>query len=188
MAYRNGTYVAFHAGGVTDPTASDIKYFNILKAWHSNDDIDFKFVNSHDKVYSVRDSSKLETLRRSLRERLNNSKNMLLIVGQQTRYDTDWVPFEITYALETCGLPIIAAYPDYTYITEPQYLAELWPKALANHIGAGTANVIHVPFQRQAVDTAIRRFNLSNQPSGGYDFWTASTQRGFGIPVPHSLK
>jgi len=28
MAYHNGTYVAFHAGGTTDPTASDIKYYN----------------------------------------------------------------------------------------------------------------------------------------------------------------
>ena len=31
MAYRNGTYVAFHAGGITDPTESDIKYYNLLK-------------------------------------------------------------------------------------------------------------------------------------------------------------
>ena len=37
MAYRNGTYVAFHAGGVTDPTKSDIKYYNLLKSWDAQD-------------------------------------------------------------------------------------------------------------------------------------------------------
>jgi hypothetical protein len=75
MAYRSGTYIAFHAGGTSDPTASDIKYYRMLKAWHEHDNIDFKFVNSHEKVASVRDSSTKETLRRSLKERLNNTKS-----------------------------------------------------------------------------------------------------------------
>ena len=30
-----------------------------------------------------------------LPERLRNSRNMVLIVGETTRFDTDWVPFEI---------------------------------------------------------------------------------------------
>ena len=41
MAYRNGTYIAFHAGGTNDPTASDIKNYRILKAWHEHDNIEF---------------------------------------------------------------------------------------------------------------------------------------------------
>ena len=32
MAYRNGVYVAFNGCNTTDPTQSDIKYFNIMKA------------------------------------------------------------------------------------------------------------------------------------------------------------
>ena len=52
-------------------------------------------IHSHDKASSVRDSSKRETLRRSLPERLRNSRNMVLIVGETTRFDTYWVPFEI---------------------------------------------------------------------------------------------
>lgn len=39
MAYRNGTYIAFHAEGKTDPTASDIKYYRMLKAWHEHDGV-----------------------------------------------------------------------------------------------------------------------------------------------------
>jgi hypothetical protein len=32
MTYRNGTYVAFHANKTKQPTESDIKYYNLLKA------------------------------------------------------------------------------------------------------------------------------------------------------------
>src|SRR5258706_15113466 len=105
MAYRSGTYVAFHAAGTSDPTDSDIKYYNLLKAWHKDDDNDFYFVNSHDKAAAVRDGSKRETHRRGLSERLRNSKNMVLILGKTTRFDTDWVPFESSYAVDTCEIP-----------------------------------------------------------------------------------
>ena len=55
-------YIAFHAEGKTDPTASDIKYYRLLKMWHEHDDVGFRFINSHDKVAAVRDTSKKETL------------------------------------------------------------------------------------------------------------------------------
>ena len=77
MAYRNGTYVAFHAGGTSDPTASDIKYYNTMKMWDANKTIDFKFTDSHDKTSAVRDSSKRATLERALMARLHDSKIQL---------------------------------------------------------------------------------------------------------------
>ena len=78
MAYRNGVYVAFNGCGTTDPTESDIKYFNLMKAWAENEDIDFSFSNSHDKTYAVMDSSLKATLKARLLERMRNSKSMLL--------------------------------------------------------------------------------------------------------------
>jgi hypothetical protein len=80
MAYRNGTYVAFHAGGTTDPTASDIRYYNTMKMWSPNKKVDFTLINSHEKTSVVRDSSSKKTLRRSLVTRLKNSKHMVLIL------------------------------------------------------------------------------------------------------------
>lgn len=102
MAYRNGTYVAFHAGGTSDPTVSDIKYYNTMKMWDANKRIDFSLINSHEKTSAVRDSSTRDTLRRALVTRLNNSKNMVLILTMGTKNDTDWVPFEIAYAVDNC--------------------------------------------------------------------------------------
>jgi hypothetical protein len=111
MAYRNGTYVAFHADGNNLPGGkSDIDYYRLLWAWNANKHHDFQIINTHEKFSAVRDSSKKVTLRAGLLERLRNSKNMLLIVGETTRQDTDWVPFEIGKAVDSYGIPIIVAY------------------------------------------------------------------------------
>lgn len=183
MAYRNGTYIAFHAGGTTDPTASDIKYYRLMKAWHEHDDIEFSFINSHDKTSSVRDSSKKATLMRSLRERLANSKNMVLIIGPTTRTDTDWVPFEIMAAVDDYGLPIVAVYPGYDWVTYPQGLSQLWPQALGTRINNGKARVLHIPFKQVVVDTAIRQFDITNLPVGGLTHYTVETYWQMGIRV-----
>ncbi|MES3095417.1 TIR domain-containing protein [Sphingomonas aerolata] len=184
MAYRNGTYIAFHAEGKTNPTASDIRYYHMLKAWHKNDGFDFKFVNSHEKASAVRDSSTKATIMRSLRLRLDNSKNMVLIVGSTTKNDTDFVPYEIAYAIDTCGIPLIVAYTGYTSILNPEALRPLWPKALADRIDNGSAKAIHIPFNQKAIDTAIGQFNLTTSPKGGgLGYYTAEAQRSFGINV-----
>jgi hypothetical protein len=184
MTYRNGTYIAFHAAGSTDPTASDIKYYRLMKAWHEHDDIEFQFINSHDKVSGVRDSSTKETLRRSLLARLANSKNMVLIIGQTTRTDTDWVPFEIEKGVDSYGLPIIAVYPGYEWICNPSALSPMWPAALATRIYAETAKVIHIPFKQIVVDTAIRQFHINNMPQGSLTYYSREGYASMGITVP----
>lgn len=167
MAYRNGTYVAFHANGTTDPTESDMKYYRLLTAWHVRDESDFEFINSHDKTSAVRDSSKKETLRRSLVTRLKNSKNMILIIGKTTKQDKDWIPFEISYAIDTCKIPIVATYTGYERISKPSLLSNLWPRALQERIDNGTAHVIHIPFKRAPLTAAVKQFSHSNYPNGG---------------------
>ncbi len=167
MTYRNATYVAFHAEGSTDPTASDIRFYRLLKAWSVRDENDFRLIDSHEKTAAVRDSSKRETLRRSLVSRLLSSKNMILIVGKTTRQDTDWVPFEISYAVDDCKIPIIAAYPDYEYIADPGKLSHLWPSALKQRIDGGSAHVIHVPFKMEPLKDAVGQFHHDTYPNGG---------------------
>jgi hypothetical protein len=185
VAYRNGTYIAFHAAGSTDPTASDIKYYRMLKAWHEHDDIEFEFINSHDKVAGVRDSSTKATLQRSLMARLNNSKNMVLIIGATTRFDTDWVPFEIGYAVDHCKIPIIVTYTGgFNWILNPAQMSSLWPPTLANRINNSTLRAIHIPFKQKAIDSAIRQFDHDHLPPTSLNFYTAEAHRSFGIDVP----
>jgi Thoeris protein ThsB, TIR-like domain len=184
MAYRSGTYVAFHAAGTSNPTASDMRYYGTLKMWREHDGLDFNWTDSHEKVAAIRDSSSKLRLRTVLSGRLRNSKNMVLIVTQDTRLDTDWVPFEIGYAVDTCAIPIIAAYPDYTYIQAPAELSPLWPKALADRIWAKTARVIHVPFKLEPLKDAIGQFTHDSMPNTSLNYYTREAYASFGISIP----
>lgn len=181
MAYRNGTYVAFHAEGTNIPTDSDIKYYNLLKAWTAKSDDDFSMINSHEKTSAVRDSSKRETLRIRLKIRLQNSKNLLLIIGETTKKDTDWVPFEIRYAIDDCNLPVIAVYTDYPCILSPRELSDLWPIALKSRIDNKTARVIHIPFKKEPIKAAIDQFDHNNLPNGALIYYTRESYKRWGI-------
>lgn len=180
MAYRSGTYIAFHAGGQTDPTASDMKYYTLLKGWKVRDD-DFSFANSHEKTNAVRDSSKKETLRRTLISRMNNSKHLLLIIGSTTKLDTDWIPFEIKYAVETCEIPIIVAYTGYEKIMLPSALSNLWPTELAKAIENKKVGIIHVPFKKEPIADAISQFDMNNHPKTTLNYYTKEAYESWGI-------
>lgn len=183
MAYRNGTYIAFHANGTTDPIASDIKYYNLLKAWTQLEDDDFSFINSHDKTASVRDTSLRETLRNRLISRLKSSKHLLLIVGETTREDTDWVPFELRYAVDECKIPIIAAYTVFDKpIYNPSALSGYWPSALKSRIDSCSAGVIHIPFKKEPIRDAISQFSHNAFPKGGgLGYYSQVAYRSFGL-------
>lgn len=186
MAYRNGTYVAFHAEGNSDPTDTDQRYYRILMAWKESNKLDFPWINSHEKTAAVRDTSKRETLANRLKERLSCSKNMLLILGPTTCLDTDWVPFEIKHAVDTYEIPIIAAYPNYEFIRAPAALRSLWPAALASRIDNGTAHVIHVPFKLDPIKDAIGQFDHNKYPlHGGLGFYSDDAYRSWGL-LPQS--
>lgn len=171
MAYRNGTYIAFHAEGTNIPIDSDFKYYNLLKAWTAKRDDEFSMIDSHEKTAAVRDTSKRETLKTRLKERIRNSKHLLLIIGKTTKLDTDWVPFEIRYAIDDCEIPVIATYTDYKYILDPSKLSLLWPEALKVRINNNTARVIHIPFKKEPIQAAISQFNHTNMPKSPLSYY-----------------
>jgi hypothetical protein len=184
MAYRNGTYVAFHADGNNLPGGkSDIDYYRLLCAWNANKHHDFQIINTHEKFSAVRDSSQKSTLRAGLLERLRNSKNMLLIVGETTRFDTDWVPFEIQKAVDYYEVPIVVAYTFCSgAVRNPSVLADYWPPALATRINNGSANAIHIPFKQAPIYDAIEQFSHSKPPLGrGLGIFDDATYRIWGI-------
>ena len=70
MSYRNKTYVAF--------ASEDIGRYRLMEAWRENANIDFEFYDAHD-LYISRDTSKPETIKRNLRERMKNAKQVSLV-------------------------------------------------------------------------------------------------------------
>lgn len=184
MPRRTGTYVAFHADGVSEPTESDMKYYRLLQSWHENEHHDFSFTNSHDKTAAVRDTSLRETLRRRLLERLSMSKNFLLILGETTKFDTDWVPFEIESAIDAYDLPVVVAYTAYSAIppnSSTVELAKWWPSTLARRLSAATARTIHVPFRQKPIHAALTQFDVLEPPTWPLTFFTREAYQKWGL-------
>lgn len=99
MPYGKKTYVCFDAD-------SDIHYYWLMQAWHSNVRFDFDFDNAHD-LNSIRPSSSEATIKQKLRERLVQSNVLVVLVGAKTRHLYKYVRWEIEVAL-SMELPIIA--------------------------------------------------------------------------------
>ena len=162
MAYRNGIYVAFNGCGTTNPTDSDIKYFNLLKAWSENPNNDFKFVDSHQKTYKVLDSSTKQTLLSRLNERMASSKSLLLIVTDNTVDSSDVVEHEIDRANFHDELPVIVAYTDKSIIKNvTSDMKEKLPKKLKDIVNNKECKILFVPFKMKAIAKAIKDFGIN---------------------------
>ena len=98
MPYRNKTYVCFDGD-------NDIYYYYLMKAWKQNDSMSFNFFDAHD-LNTARDTSLTESVKRQLRERLRNSKILVVLIGDKTRYLYRFVRWEMEQALDL-DLPIV---------------------------------------------------------------------------------
>lgn len=106
MSYRNKTYVAF--------ASEDIRLYRMMEAWRDNDRIDFSFFDAHD-LYVSRDTSLPATIRRNLRERLKNAKQVVLIGSASAKKKggdgRSFLAHEVAVAIEF-ALPVVIANSD----------------------------------------------------------------------------
>jgi hypothetical protein len=177
MANRTGSYIAFDGLGKTNPTESDFKYYATMQAWTAGKNIDFKFVNSHDKTAAVRDTSLRSTLESRIRERLAASKNCIVILSGDTRKTGSMLSYEIEKAVDFYKIPLICVYVGYNTISAPKELSSRWPNSLTARINNGTANAIHVAFKKEILLTAINQFSVNgSSPSGSLVTYTKEAQ------------
>jgi MTH538 TIR-like domain (DUF1863) len=98
MGYRNKTYVGFDAD-------TDMHYYRLMQAWKEHEHIDFNFYNVHDINSNPNLTSEI-AIKKQLRERFDNTKNFVLLVGKNTKNLHRYVRWEINEAMER-ELPII---------------------------------------------------------------------------------
>ena len=156
MARRTRTYVAFDAG-------TDIHYYRLMQAWKANDGIEFDFNNAHE-LTTIRPDSGEEAIKASLRERMKNSKVLVVLVGNNTKNLRKYVPWEIEIAIKA-DLPIIvvnlnakkerddslcpASVKDQLAIHIPfgvdimQYALDYWPNNHTNDRSNGKSGAFH---------------------------------------------
>jgi len=103
MSYRNKTYVAF--------ASENIKLYRLMEAWRDNDRIDFDFFDAHD-LYVSRDTSKPETIKRNLRQRMSNAKQIVLIGTPEAKRKggdgNSFLAYEVDVMMEY-DLPVVVA-------------------------------------------------------------------------------
>ena len=146
MSYRNKTYVCFDGD-------TDMHYYRLMCAWKQNDGINFDFYNVHD-INSARDTSTEESIKRQLKERLNNTKVFVVLIGEKTRYLTKFVKWEMEQAL-SMGLPIIAVNLNGLRSQD----TDRCPPAIRDKLA------IHVSF-----NAAIMQYALENWPDSHYRY------------------
>ncbi len=103
MSYRNKTYVAF--------ASENIGSYRLMEAWRENQHIDFDFFDAHD-LFVSRDTSKPETIKANLRQRMANAKQFVLLGSRDARRKggdgTSFLAFEVQTMLKL-GLPVVVA-------------------------------------------------------------------------------
>lgn len=155
MGYRNKTYVCFDAD-------TDIKYYNLMRAWKENEQIAFNFHNAH-KLNDINDSESEISIKRKLEERLDNSKVMIVLVGENTKNLYKYVRWEMQYFVKN-SLPVIAV-----NLNEKNRCNEsLCPAIIRDSL------TIHIPFTQDAINTALNSWpesyknHLKNGDTGAY--------------------
>lgn len=168
MAYRNGNYTAFYVAEPFNASAlganatKDFCYYNMLRAWKGGDS-SFPFNDSHDKTYNVRDNSDWETtLKPRLRERIRNSKNIVLFLSSNT-VNSRALREEIDYGINDQWLPVIVIYPEYDTKESllidgvlKQEVKNLWDNLPVFRDSMKNVPTIHVPLNKSLIEKSLR--------------------------------
>lgn len=167
MSYKNKTYVAFDAD-------SDIRYYNLMKAWKQSDYTQFNFYDAHD-LNTIRSWSSEETIKIRLRDRLKNTKLFVLLVGSQTRFHYKFVRWEIEVALNL-NLPIICINLNGLRSLDK----ELCPPILRDQLA------IHISYNTKILELALSdwvndHYRYQREGRTGDFYYTMETYRKFGL-------
>ncbi|WP_338647902.1 TIR domain-containing protein [Flavobacterium sp. KS-LB2] len=153
----------FNESSLGAHATKDFCYYNMLKAWKGLDN-SFPFNNAHDTTYNVRDNSDWETtLKPRLRERLRNSKNIVLFLSSNT-LNSRAVREEIEYGVNSLGLPLIVIYPELKtkddLLTSDKnnlnnVVKNLWNKLPVFRDSKSKVPVLHVPINKDTIKMAL---------------------------------
>ena len=120
--------------------------YRYMRGWKSNDNIDFNFFDAHD-LQPLTERAGEETVKRKLRERLSNTKQAIVLIGEKTKALYRFVRWE----LETCknlDIPIIAVNLNGLCMQDN----DRCPPIIRDEY------VVHVPFKLKIIQYALDNF------------------------------
>jgi hypothetical protein len=156
MSYRNKTYVAF--------ASENIHLYRLMEAWRENKKIEFNFYDAHD-LYISRDTSKPETIKRNLRQRMSNAKQVVIIGTPEAKKKgsdgSSFLAYEVDVMMEF-NLPVVIANHDGDKNIDRNFI----PKPLLD-ADYYTVSVAFSPaIIKFALDNYVPAFNSNREISG----------------------
>ncbi|MCX5890118.1 MAG: TIR domain-containing protein [Deltaproteobacteria bacterium] len=139
MSYRNKTYVIFDGD-------NDMWAYAYMKGWKSNQNVSFNFHDAHD-LNVITERASEETVKRKLRERFSSAKQVIVLVGEQTKNLYRFVRWELEITLNL-NLPIVAV----NLNGKREYDPERCPPILRGRY------IVHVPFKANIIQYALDNF------------------------------
>ena len=167
MPYRNKTYVCFDGD-------TNIHYYYLMKAWKQNDGMSFNFFDAHD-LNDARDTSLTESIKRQLRERLRNSKILVVLIGEKTRYLYRFVRWEMEQALDL-DLPIVGVNLNGLRQQDLSRCPPVIRDELAVHVSFNAAILQHALENWPAY-----HFSCRQQDKSGAHYYTADVYSAVGL-------
>jgi hypothetical protein len=166
MAYRNKTYIAFDGD-------NDMRYYRLMTAWKAHDGFSLNFHNAHDQN-TARDSSQEESIKRQLRERFANSKLLVVLIGESTRYLTKFVKWELEVALRL-GLPVIGV-----NLNGSRQMDDRCPPTIRDQL------VVYISFNHKIIEHAMEHWpdefhRLRSEGTTGNRHYTDDVYRQLGL-------
>jgi len=140
VSYRNKTYVIFDGD-------KDMWAYRYMKGWRALDTVDFNFYDAHDLNSPLTDRASEHTIKRRLRERLGSARQVIVVIGENTKNLYRFVRWELDLALEL-DLPIIAV----NLNGKRRYDSKRCPPILRHEY------VVHVSFKRAIMKYALDHF------------------------------
>lgn len=158
MSYRNKTYVAF--------ASENIGLYRLMEAWRENRNIDFNFYDAHD-LYISRDTSLPQTIKRNLRSRMSNAKQVVLIGTPEAKKKggdgKSFLAYEVA-VMQEFNLPVVVANHDSDRTVDRNFIPQ--PLIDASYY---TLSVAFSPkIIKYALDDYATRFADSNKSGPHY--------------------
>ena len=195
-AFVEGLCAVFYASRLGRPSLRPGRYFRLLfigyfeglssergiawrvadslRAWRARDAA-FPFVDSHEKNYNVRDGSDWErTLQPRIRDRLRNSKNIILFLSSITK-NSRALREEVDYGITSMALPVIVVYPDFSKESDiigcasktlRKQIQDLWDKLPRFRDSMPAVPTLHVPNKQSLIKKALQNDNFKVQTKG----------------------
>ncbi|MCA9323860.1 TIR domain-containing protein [Candidatus Saccharibacteria bacterium] len=169
MSYRNKTYIAF--------ASEDISYYRLMEAWRENENIDFDFFDAHD-LYVSRDTSKPETIKSNLRERMKNAKQFILLGSADAKKKggdgTSFLAYEVE-TMVSLGLPVVVANLDGDRTVDRSFI----PKPLLD----ADYYTMSVSFQPKIIKYALDNYasEFANSDKTGPYYYKSSVYEDLGL-------